>query len=213
MFAPSSTTTRWTWPGTPRPRPTWPATKSSGKPARAGLGGSSTRPAWSLAPGTATLRPSTARSTTNASRPSTLLWRTEGIMNRIRVLRRAAVPAAGVALLALIALLRPSGAPSAPKARIPEPFRATPEKTAYVRAQPVRSERPAPASVIAGAAEDERVRTTYKSYRTAVATGNQPLQKALLPVLARDRSLAVRYAEEDLRRSPSEEDRDITHRA
>lgn len=58
--------------------------------------------------------------------------------------------------------------------------------------------KPAPDSVIAEKTMEARVRTTYMNYRTAVATGNDPLRKILEPVLLKDRDLALQFAQEEL---------------
>jgi hypothetical protein len=119
------------------------------------------------------------------------------------------VPLAGVVLvIGAVALRRgvpPSGPPAARAAVVPAPLVLAP-----ARSEP----RPVPASEksVGQESESARIRSTYQNYRTAVATRNAALEKALLPVLLRDRQEALRFAQEDLSRAPSPVDRDVTQK-
>ncbi len=71
---------------------------------------------------------------------------------------------------------------------------------------------PAPAIIIARGTEEVRINATYQNFRTAIATGNKGLRDALLPVLLRDRTAAVRLAELELARASAEADREIAQK-
>jgi hypothetical protein len=121
------------------------------------------------------------------------------------------VPALAVALLVGALFLRPHGPVEEKTPRkteaAPPPQKSAP--TAYVPAAPKPPPKPAPDSEIARATDEARVRSTYQNFRTAVATGNQPLQDALRPIILRDRAFAIDLARKDVSDSPSDLDRDI----
>jgi len=71
---------------------------------------------------------------------------------------------------------------------------------------------PAPDKAIAAAVEETSFRATYENYRSAVATGNEDLERALRPVLLRNRSVALRSAQEDLSRATEPVDREISEK-
>ena len=71
---------------------------------------------------------------------------------------------------------------------------------------------PAPPEKIAQATETVRIRGTYQNYRRALATKDPGLEKALLPVLLKDRDVARKCAEEDLARAQSDLDRDLARK-
>jgi hypothetical protein len=84
-----------------------------------------------------------------------------------------------------------------------------PEASVHEPAQLKSVPPPAPPGVIAQATEQVRLRGTYQNYRRAVASQDSGLQKAILPVLLRDREAAARMAEEDLARAGTDLDRDV----
>src|SRR5262245_7091338 len=113
---------------------------------------------------------------------------------RFRGLILLAVPVAGMALLATALLLRRApdfrlcAAPSAPGTQ--------PKAEPHFRSSllPPRSSVPIvprpDALSIARATEEARIESTYQNYRTALATEDESLSEALLPVLTADRSVA-----------------------
>jgi hypothetical protein len=72
--------------------------------------------------------------------------------------------------------------------------------------------KPAPEQLLAQATDDARVISTYQNFRSAVATGNQPLQDALWPAVRRNRDVAVRLAEKEMSTAASSVDRDIAQK-
>lgn len=138
-------------------------------------------------------------------------------MESARTWSLLAIPLAGAGLIGLGLALHWSRAPheqlpSKSVTRI-APARSTQEGTTlYVAARSEPPPKLAPEQEVARATDEARIRSTYQNYRTALATGNEPLQKSLLPVLLRDRSVATRFAQEDLARAASEFDKDIAHK-
>jgi hypothetical protein len=122
------------------------------------------------------------------------------------------VPALAVALLVGALAFRSRGPSDAapPKRReAPASGAERPATTSYVPAAPKPPPKPAPDSEIARATDEARVRSTYQNFRTAIATGNQPLQDALRPLILRDRAFAIDLARKDVSDAPSDLDRDI----
>ncbi len=130
-------------------------------------------------------------------------------MKSIRGLILLAAPVIGAALLVTAHALRREPAPSAGN---PAPARTAPVRPLAPRpaaTHPASPPRPAPPDVVAQAAEEARVRATYQNYRTALATGNRPLERALHPALLRDREAALKVAEEELARARTDFDRRV----
>jgi hypothetical protein len=71
---------------------------------------------------------------------------------------------------------------------------------------------PAPADRMDKAIYTTRIRDTYANFRTAVASGDVALRRALEAVLREDREAALRVAEEDLAQSRTPLDRDIAQK-
>ena len=128
-----------------------------------------------------------------------------------KVLLFAGIPLAGVLVCGLALVFR-SGQGAAEKAPEAGPTAAKRFEPTIVPAS--TAPRPALAAPTTVAAESYgvQVRSTYQNYRTAIATRNAALEKALLPVLVKDRTLALQYAREDLARAKDSLDRDITLR-
>src|SRR5215204_398495 len=86
-----------------------------------------------------------------------------------------------------------------------------PERKASVRPPPppLPLPKPAPEKAIARAMDEARLKTTYQNYRTALATGNRIQADALYPVLLRDRSAALRLAEQDVAQAKESFDRTV----
>lgn len=138
-------------------------------------------------------------------------------MQSARFWSALAIPLAGAGLIGLGLALHRGNAPEerAPAKSLTRiaPSRSAPEGvTFYVAARSEPPPKLAPEQEVAQAADLARIRSTYQNYRTALATGNEPLQKSLLPVLLRDRSMATRFANEDLARAASQLDKDIAHK-
>jgi hypothetical protein len=76
---------------------------------------------------------------------------------------------------------------------------------------PAPTRMPAPKD-IGSAASNARVQTTYTNFRIAVANDNQAVQRALLPLLQKDRETALWYARDDVAVASSEQDRAIARR-
>jgi hypothetical protein len=121
---------------------------------------------------------------------------------------------AGMMLLAVMALRnRPEKveavprrtAAAAPGSQSP-PVPVTPR---YTREDLLR---PAPADIVASAAEETRLRGTYDNFRTAVATGNVAAQNSLEKVLRRNPQAAIRFAEGELANARTDSDRSIALR-
>lgn len=133
----------------------------------------------------------------------------------MRGIKTLAVPALGIALLAAAWALRP-GAPEPARRTTPRPV-AAPEPGAApasaVSLAPPAAVPPAPPREVARALERARVRATWENYRNAVASGNDRLAAALLPILLRDREEASRLAREDLDRARPGPDREAVRRA
>jgi len=56
------------------------------------------------------------------------------------------------------------------------------------------------------------VRSTYQNFRTAVATENRGLQDALKPIVLRDKDVALRLAEQEMKAAVSDVDREIARK-
>jgi hypothetical protein len=69
-----------------------------------------------------------------------------------------------------------------------------------------------PAKDVASAVSTARIRSTYKNYRMAVASDNTAVQKALLPLLRRERETVMLYARDEFARATSEKSRAIARR-
>jgi hypothetical protein len=93
--------------------------------------------------------------------------------------------------------------PVAPPSSQPEVLR---------RAEPPPPPKIDPPQTVGKAMEDERVRTTFQNFRTAVATGNEALVRALRPILLRSGKQALDLAQEDLSRAQSDLDREIAQK-
>ena len=116
--------------------------------------------------------------------------------------------AAGAALLAAVLALRGSEPGRGRSASAPAPVL---QPTLRAPA-PAVAPTPAAPSVATAAAGDARLRGAYQNYRTALATGNRPVQEALAKVLRRDRGAVERLAQEELGRARTPRDREIVHR-
>jgi len=122
--------------------------------------------------------------------------------------------AAGAALLA-VALSRGEKPPVTARtakpgaAAVAVPRLASPVPVSYTPAVPPR---PAAADVVASAAEEARLRGTYQNFRTAVATGNGPMQSALGRAIGGKRDAALGLAQEELARARNERDREIARK-
>lgn len=125
-------------------------------------------------------------------------------------------PLLGAALLALALVARlgptPVERPEARRAEARAPATTFPRQIEAAPA-PSAPPKPAPREAITMAMDENRLRSTYQNYRTAVATGNQPLQEALRPTLLKDRDATIRIAEEELNRSKNSSDREIAQKA
>lgn len=90
---------------------------------------------------------------------------------------------------------------------------AAPAKSAKTRSRPGHyvppkdPGRPMQEDVAARAYDEVTLRTTFKNYRTAIATGNSRLRDALHPALAKDLGKVLTWAEEE--RAKATEPRDI----
>jgi hypothetical protein len=110
-------------------------------------------------------------------------------------------PLAGVAIVCLaLALRRPAEAPAAPEtvAGAAEPRRA-----------PLRAAAP---EEIEREVDPVLFATTYRNFRTAIATDNRALADTLRPTLLRRRKDALRLAEEESAAARTAADRDIVAR-
>lgn len=117
---------------------------------------------------------------------------------------------AGLSLvIAAASLRRPAGLDGPPprKSAGAAPAAPTASKAAA-------KEKPKPVSpeAMTRAAEEARIRGSYQNYRTAVATGNGSLQRALEKTLLRDREAALRFAREEAARAQTPRDREIAAR-
>lgn len=72
---------------------------------------------------------------------------------------------------------------------------------------------PAPPSEVEAAVADARVKSTYNNFRTAIATGNRRLQDALRVQLVPHRTSALKYAQEELARAKTDQDKEIAMKA
>jgi hypothetical protein len=132
-------------------------------------------------------------------------------MNARRGLLLLLGPMAGLGLLLLAMAFR--GRDRSPA---PEPA-ASVKKRSQVALHPLPAREkapspPAPAEEIARSMDEATAHSTYQNYRTAVATGNDALQKALLPVLARHRAAHVARAQQELSSADTDEDREIAQK-
>jgi hypothetical protein len=69
--------------------------------------------------------------------------------------------------------------------------------------------KPAPVSQAKAAIDKAQLRNAYQNYRTAIATGNEPVRKALAKVLFRDLGAARQLAQEDIDRARTTRDREV----
>lgn len=130
-----------------------------------------------------------------------------------RGLMLLAVPlVAGTALISSLALRHSAGPEAAPRPKAAVAAPVAPPSPAPVRPASYVPSKPVADSAIAQATDDARVRSTYRNFRTAVATDNRLLQDALLRPLLRDRETAVRLAEQEMTEAPSETDREIARK-
>jgi hypothetical protein len=125
----------------------------------------------------------------------------------IRKFRWAFAPAAILAIAAGALLLRrePEPVVRRERAAAPVPGGELPAVAPAATLPPL-----APANEVAHAVENDRILSTYRNYRAAVATKNTALQKALQPILLRDRDAAIRIARQDVDRSTDPQDREIS---
>lgn len=121
---------------------------------------------------------------------------------------------AGAALLIAAVSLRPGSPQDTSPQRKAAPAETAARKSAppAPSAKPKELPKPAPADALARAADDARIRGSYQNYRTAVATGNTSLQRALEKTLQRDREAALRFAREEVARAQNSRDREIASR-
>lgn len=99
-----------------------------------------------------------------------------------------------------------------PREAAPAPPPGTAPEAATPAARPAPLP-PAPPREVARALEAARVRATWENYRNALASGNDGLASALVPILRRDRQEALRLAEEELGRARSARDYEVARRA
>lgn len=130
------------------------------------------------------------------------------------------IPVGIAAIVCFVATLRFRSVPesevparSTPARRVPSP------ETDAPAAPTVVAPRPAPAPVPqSDAHENEReldrvlLATTYRNFRNAVATDNPHLEKALKPVLLRQRQASLKLAQEESDRATTPVDREIALR-
>lgn len=121
-------------------------------------------------------------------------------------LKFVGVPLGAAALIGAAILLRTSAPPEPPKKAAGSQVRAT---AVYAPAPLQVAPRPVAPEKIVLPAETVRIRGTYQNYRRAVLTNNEPLKKALLPVLLKDRDAARQCAQEDLERAQTDADRTV----
>jgi hypothetical protein len=130
-------------------------------------------------------------------------------MNSRRGLLLLAAPlAGGVLLITALAVRRDPAVPVPARPSLAHAPRAA-QTPAIV---PAPLPKPAPPEAVARAVDEDRLRSTYQNYRTAVATGNEVLAKALHPVLVKDRDAAVRLAEEEVARASTPSDREVARK-
>jgi hypothetical protein len=121
----------------------------------------------------------------------------------------------GVLILGVAIFRRPGEAPPKPAKRGPAPAHRAPgaaEAAVYPPAPTAPLPPQAAPKEVARGIEEVRVRGTYQNYRTAVASGDGGLEKALLPVVLRDRQTVLRFAEEDLALANSDFDRSVARK-
>jgi hypothetical protein len=109
-----------------------------------------------------------------------------------------AVPLFAVLLFsAAMGSRKPPEAPATP--RRTQKIRFTPSPAPHPRTAEPRPEAvPEAAMDLARTVDESRFVSTFQNYRAAVATGNAPLQRALLPILMRDRVAVLELARKDL---------------
>lgn len=132
--------------------------------------------------------------------------------------RKAIVAATGLLGLGLLAVVLAARRPAPERAARAQARRvaaAPPAAQGTESMAPVSPPSPAPIRAVAlvPAVEEARIRSTYDSYRTAVATGNDELAASLRPVLVLDGETALVIAQEELERAATDEDREIAARA
>ena len=124
------------------------------------------------------------------------------------------IPVLGVGLLIAAGTFHGPGTPADVPPRKQGPTKSSaPVSAALVPAQASPPPKPSPEWEVARASERVRVKATFQNFRTALATGNVPLQERLLPILHRDRDAVLRIAEESLATTASGTDRSLTERA
>jgi hypothetical protein len=124
----------------------------------------------------------------------------------------AIVPLAGVILLVGSFLTRRGPAAGDPPRKAAAAKPAAPRAVQAPVGVPVALPKPASPEAVSRAVDEGRLRSTYQNYRSAVATGNEVLAKALQPVLLREREAALRLAEEEMSRAGTPLDRDIAQK-
>jgi hypothetical protein len=121
----------------------------------------------------------------------------------------------GVLILGAAVLRRPREALQGAAKRGPAPAHrgpGVPEAAAYPPAPAAPLPPQAAPKEVARGIEEVRVRGTYQNYRAAVASGDGGLEKALLPVVLRDREASLKFAEEDLALAKSDFDRSVAQK-
>lgn len=132
-------------------------------------------------------------------------------MKNVRGLILLSIPLLGIVVLAAaIAFQAPAESVPAPRRTARAGVPASQDASSIEADAPVEL---ATEPAIAAATEEARIRATYENYRTAVATGQSELADALLPVLRRDRAVALRMAREDLARASEPLDQRVARKA
>lgn len=70
----------------------------------------------------------------------------------------------------------------------------------------------APPGIAAELIQEANFQDRFKSYRTAVATGNEMMERMIRPHLLKDREAALRLAEKELARAATPYDREVAER-
>ena len=78
---------------------------------------------------------------------------------------------------------------------------------------PKAKPKPASDTTLNQAHSDVRLRSTYRNFRTAVATGNKTLQESLKNALQQDESKVLQLAQEEVANSSSQREREINLKA
>jgi hypothetical protein len=109
-----------------------------------------------------------------------------------------------------ILLFRGNAKPGNPSTVL-KPARKAHSQAGYF-APPKEAPPPASTEEISQASETVRLKSTFRNYRTAVATGNERLSAALKRVLLRDRREALKLAREELSRSTDGQERELAQK-